>query len=156
MNVAYIDRMNGDDNKWCCSTISINSPVTILNCRSTQDNLTLPPYSKWEVTNQGQQYACGCPNAAPTATVTLETAASTRIQPQFKRLSGACLSDAVAQRPIHILRTPSYNPPASDAELPPPTLFSPPPRYDHIIGTPSHDGLADYFARMSEDEETVI
>lgn len=27
---------------------------------------------------------------------------------------------------------------------------TPPPLYDHVIGTPSHDGLADYFARLSD------
>ena len=48
-----------------------------------------------------------------------------------------------------MLRNPSYNPPAFDAEQPPPPLATPPPLYDHIIGTPSHDGLADYFARSA-------
>ena len=55
------------------------------------------------------------------------------------------------------MRHPSYNPPAFDEEEPPPPLATPPPQYDHIVGTPSHDGLADYFARLGEayddDEE---
>jgi hypothetical protein len=46
-----------------------------------------------------------------------------------------------------MLRNPSFNPPAFDAEEPPPPIATPPPLYDHVIGTPSHDGLADYFAR---------
>ena len=54
---------------------------------------------------------------------------------------------AGVQRPIHMLRNPSFNPPAFDAELPPPPLATPPPDYERIVGTPSHDGLADYFAR---------
>lgn len=49
-----------------------------------------------------------------------------------------------------MMRHPSYNPPAFDEEEPPPPLATPPPQYDHIIGTPSHDGLADYFARLGE------
>jgi hypothetical protein len=28
-------------------------------------------------------------------------------------------------------------------------MASPPPNYDNVVGTPSHDGLADYFARMA-------
>lgn len=68
------------------------------------------------------------------------------------------------QRPIHLLRAPSFNPPAFDADDPPPPLPTPPPGYDMVIGTPSHDGLADYFARFADaysdddqtdDEETV-
>ncbi|KAF9877981.1 hypothetical protein CkaCkLH20_04557 [Colletotrichum karsti] len=58
-------------------------------------------------------------------------------------------------RPIHLLRVPSYNPPAFDAETPPPpaenqTAQTPPPQYDVIVGTPSVDGLADYFARLAD------
>jgi arrestin-related trafficking adapter 3/6 len=65
-------------------------------------------------------------------------------------------------RPIHLLRVPSYNPPAFDAEQPPPpaeiaaetpdprSVMTPPPQYDVIIGTPSVDGMADYFARLAD------
>jgi hypothetical protein len=59
------------------------------------------------------------------------------------------------QRPIHMIRNPSYNPPAFDAEEPPPPLATPPPGYDMVIGTPSHDGLADYFARYVTQSDIV-
>lgn len=59
-------------------------------------------------------------------------------------------------RPIHLLRHPSFNPPAFDADDPPPPipadLLTPPPNYDLIVGTPSVDGLADYFARLADYE----
>ncbi|KAL2195331.1 hypothetical protein P885DRAFT_40707 [Corynascus similis CBS 632.67] len=57
-------------------------------------------------------------------------------------------------RPIHLLRYPSHNPPAFNADEPPPPLplQTPPPQYDHIVGTPSVDGLADYFARLAAFE----
>ncbi|KAL2189272.1 hypothetical protein L209DRAFT_682158 [Thermothelomyces heterothallicus CBS 203.75] len=57
-------------------------------------------------------------------------------------------------RPIHLLRYPSHNPPAFDADEPPPPLpmQTPPPQYDLIVGTPSVDGLADYFARLAAYE----
>ncbi|KAK3494267.1 uncharacterized protein B0T23DRAFT_427289 [Neurospora hispaniola] len=62
------------------------------------------------------------------------------------------------QRPMHLIRCPSYNPPAFDADEPPPPLqadlMTPPPQYDAIIGTPSVDGLADYFARLADYEDT--
>ncbi|KAH6693819.1 arrestin domain-containing protein [Plectosphaerella plurivora] len=65
------------------------------------------------------------------------------------------VSDSIGARPIHLLRAPSYNPPAFDAEDAPPPASNevaqtPPPQYDVIVGTPSVDGLADYFARLSE------
>lgn len=68
-------------------------------------------------------------------------------------------------RPIHLLRTPSFNPPAFDEDTAPPpmanssrdstindapSLMTPPPQYDHVIGTPSVDGMADYFSRLAE------
>ncbi|ROT38183.1 hypothetical protein SODALDRAFT_312736 [Sodiomyces alkalinus F11] len=68
----------------------------------------------------------------------------------------------VRPRPIHLLRVPSFNPPAFDADQPPPGvgdegpgagmlgLQTPPPQYDLVVGTPSVDGLADYFARLAD------
>jgi hypothetical protein len=70
-----------------------------------------------------------------------------------------------APRPMHIIRAPSYNPPAFDAEEPPPALETPPPDYGDIASPTT--GLADYFSRLSdayagedgdagvEDEENV-
>lgn len=52
------------------------------------------------------------------------------------------------QRPIHLLRNPSFNPPPFDAEQPPP-LITPPPEYDSIVG--HGEGLADYFARLADE-----
>lgn len=58
-------------------------------------------------------------------------------------------------RPIHLLRAPSFNPPAFEDEEAPPPLVTPPPQYDSIASPTS--GLADYFARLSDaydDDET--
>jgi hypothetical protein len=54
---------------------------------------------------------------------------------------------ASMSRPMHMLRSPSYNPPAFDDDMAPPPAETPPPDYERIVGTPSIDGLADYFAR---------
>ncbi|KAM3541192.1 hypothetical protein ARSEF1564_005883 [Beauveria bassiana] len=67
-------------------------------------------------------------------------------------------------RPIHLLRTPSFNPPSFDEDTAPPPMLvdsgsnhpygapatTPPPTYDAVVGTPSVDGLADYFARLAD------
>lgn len=60
-----------------------------------------------------------------------------------------------AARPIHLMRIPSFDPPAFNADEPPPPLEAetPPPNYDVIVGTPSVDGLADYFARLADYED---
>lgn len=55
----------------------------------------------------------------------------------------------VAARPIHLMRYPSFDPPPFDADNPPPPMATPPPNYDIVVGTPSVDGLADYFHRLS-------
>jgi len=66
-------------------------------------------------------------------------------------------------RPIHLLRAPSFNPPSFDEDTAPPPMLvdsgsnpsgapatTPPPTYDTVVGTPSVDGLADYFARLAD------
>jgi len=148
--------------------ISIDSPFTILNCRASNANLALPEYSGAGPDVFDQQRVCGCPNAAitntsptsstgsvptmdsancdftssPTSMSQLETP-GLALPPQA-HLHGA---NAQVQRPIHMLRAPSFSPPSFDEIEAPPPLVTPPPLYDHVIGTPSHDGLADYFAR---------
>lgn len=81
---------------------------------------------------------------------TLQSASSSRGRP------APSPSPFARDRPIHLLRQPSHNPPAFDADEPPPPLLTPlltpPPNYDLIIGTPSVDGLADYFARLAAYE----
>lgn len=67
-------------------------------------------------------------------------------RPQQAHLGGAF--DASLQRPIHLIRVPSYNPPAFEDEEPPPPLETPPPLYETIASPTS--GLADYFARLSD------
>lgn len=52
------------------------------------------------------------------------------------------------QRPMHMLRAPSFNPPAFEEEPPPPPLMTPPPQYNDIASPNS--GLADYFSRLAE------
>jgi hypothetical protein len=56
---------------------------------------------------------------------------------------------------MELIRYPSYDPPSFDADEPPPPmpLETPPPNYDVIIGTPSVDGLADYFSRLADYED---
>ena len=153
--------------------ISIDSPISILNCRATQANLALPEYSNSNAGVLNQQRVCGCPNAAASESPTSSTGcvptleamstgpadATTGLEnamPDLARPPQAHLSTNAAagvQRPIHMLRNPSYNPPAFDADEPPPPIATPPPLYDNVFGTPSHDGLADYFARLGQYED---
>jgi hypothetical protein len=169
--VMRISRLDTDDltgKKRRHFEISIDSPFTILDCRASRDNLALPEYSGLNANTQSQQHVCGCPNAAFT---NVSPSSSTSEVPTLNSMNGGdgtpdgpeifvpdlarppqahLSSNAMVQRPIHMLRNPSYNPPAFDAEQPPPPMATPPPLYDHVIGTPSHDGLADYFARLGE------
>lgn len=57
-----------------------------------------------------------------------------------------------APRPMHLLRVPSFNPPSFDEDDPPPPLVTPPPLYDNVVDDP-RDALADYFARLADEEE---
>lgn len=144
--------------------ISIDSPFHILSCRATQANTSLPAYSSPDTaTNGSQLYECGCPGAAqrnsPTSFIpTLNTLNRTResqegeiqspglAHPQQAHIGGP--NAHAVQRPIHLLRIPSFNPPAFDDEEPPPQLMTPPPQYESIASPTS--GLADYFSRLSD------
>lgn len=69
-------------------------------------------------------------------------------RPPTAHLSGPSSGPSNLQRPMHLLRAPSFNPPAFEDQEPPPPLVTPPPQYD-TIASPTH-GLADYFARLSD------
>ncbi|KAK5117812.1 hypothetical protein LTR85_008787 [Meristemomyces frigidus] len=150
--------------------ISIDSPFHILSCRATQANISLPAYTSPEGAMAGASlYDCGCPGAArrrnsPTSFVpTLNALNSARTggsdserpttptpqTPGLARPQQAHVHGQTApQRPIHMLRAPSFNPPAFEDEAPPPPLITPPPQYDDIA-SPTN-GLADYFSRLSD------
>lgn len=177
--------------------ISIDSPFTVLNCRATQANTSLPQYCGRDgpVPEQRPQMTCGCSDArpldqnqcslaAPLAMIeegglglpgsrlridsntlpSLPQAAhfqagsraggpTPRASSSTTRARGLPSPIDREPRPIHLIRHPSYNPPPFDADDPPPSLpadlLTPPPNYDLIVGTPSVDGLADYFARLA-------
>jgi hypothetical protein len=147
--------------------ISIDSPFHILSCQATQANTALPAYSSPEPQLAGTRVPeCGCPNApvrrtSPTGFVpTLSSMGRSRgnseaaipIQtPQLARPQAAHIggpNEATVQRPIHLMRVPSFNPPAFSEEEPPPPLETPPPLYETIASPTS--GLADYFSRLSD------
>ncbi|RYO89643.1 hypothetical protein DL763_005593 [Monosporascus cannonballus] len=160
--------------------ISIDSPFTVLNCRATHANTALPEYSGAEQPTYRQQSSCGCPDAEVIATnpspasstgtippveavcespgLALPPAAHLQHHPTaaaqaVERPAGTQQAPSSAPRPIHFLRYPSFNPPAFDADDPPPPMPTPPPRYDVVVGTPSVDGLADYFARLADYDD---
>nr|POE85078.1 putative arrestin-related trafficking adapter c2d10.04 [Quercus suber] len=152
--------------------ISIDSPFHILSCRATQANTSLPAYSSPQggMSNGTSLYECGCPGAArrknsPTSFVpTLNALNSARAahatqsvpdtqSPGLARPQQAHIHGGFAQdRPMHLLRAPSFNPPAFEAEDPPPPLITPPPQYNDIA-SPTH-GLADYFSRLTDAYES--
>lgn len=188
MRISRLDADDPSGTKRRHFEISIDSPLTILNCRATKANTYLPAYSGEMNRPSPYQSACGCPDSA---TIAMETSpnSSTGTLPEPERLadslpappqavhlqsgapaatgrqSPAAWSSAERPgRPIHLLRAPSFNPPAfEDDTAPPPAstavydhsdipqIMTPPPQYDAIVGTPSSiDGLADYFTRLAE------
>ena len=143
--------------------ISIDSPFHILSCRATQANIALPAYTSPESTTLlTEHHDCGCPGAlrrcnSPSSLLpTLEdirngnnsslanlntisqssSSASARLtRPQAAHLHNPNSGDS---RPMHLLRQPSFNPPAFEDE------------YDSIIAGDPSRGYADYFARFTD------
>ncbi|KAI0378665.1 hypothetical protein F5Y04DRAFT_261311 [Hypomontagnella monticulosa] len=159
--------------------ISIDSPFTVLNCRATQANTALPEYSGSEQPMYRQQSSCGCPDAEilatnpspasstgtiPSVDASVNSDSSGIAPPPAAHLQQhpAAGSQPVQRqqpnppyspRPMHLLRHPSFNPPAFDEDDPPPPMPTPPPQYEAVVGTPSVDGLADYFARLADYDD---
>jgi hypothetical protein len=147
--------------------ISIDSPFHILSCQATQANTALPAYSSPEpAMNETRIPECGCPNAparrtspsgfAPTLSsmgrssgnpdAPIATPTPTLTRPQAAHIGGP--NDSTVQRPIHLMRVPSFSPPAFSEIEPPPPVETPPPLYETIASPTS--GLADYFSRLSD------
>ncbi|POR33409.1 Putative arrestin-related trafficking adapter C2D10.04 [Tolypocladium paradoxum] len=191
MRISRLDPEDPSGTKRRHFEISIDSPFTVLNCRATQANTNLPAYSGPTSHPTPYQSTCGCPDATSVAadispnssTGTLTGADMVNdmlpTPPQAAHLHDSAMNPASEQsptgasvhgsgiqgepRPIHLMRAPSFNPPAFDDDIAPPPaivventdatearVVTPPPQYDAVVGTPSVDGLADYFARLAD------
>ncbi|KAJ6439882.1 arrestin domain containing protein [Purpureocillium lavendulum] len=182
MRISRLDPEDPSGTKRRHFEISIDSPFTVLNCRATQANTNLPAYAGPTSHPSQFQSACGCPDAPSIATDISPNSSTGTLSagpdstndvlpapPQAAHLSGSGGGDssptrASAQglgihsepRPIHLMRHPSFNPPAFEDDVAPPAIVvqgpaeTPPPQYDVVVGTPSVDGLADYFSRLAD------
>ncbi len=151
--------------------ISIDSPFHILSCRATQANTALPAYTSPESsTLLTEHYACGCPGAlrcrnSPSSllpTLNRNNSSSSSLNTISQTLPPPSVALARPQaahshnpnsgesRPMHLLRQPSFNPPAFEDEEPPPPMITPPPQYDSVVAGDPSRGYADYFARFTD------
>lgn len=149
--------------------ISIDSPFHILSCKATQANIYLPAYTSpnCEPGPLTPEFECGCPGAPSVKRDGLASDNSHSNGPisrSFTSGSGGLARPAQAhladepverlQRPIHLLRIPSFAPPAFEDVPPPPPLVTPPPEYTSIVGNTDREAvLEDYFQRLSFYEE---
>ncbi|KAL2402753.1 Arrestin-related trafficking adapter 3 [Exophiala dermatitidis] len=152
--------------------ISIDSPFNILSCRATQANISLPAYDAGGAPPAPlDEYECGCPGAAlkrrntppvlPRIPALNGSGQNTGVQRSWTNDSGGLTLPTQAHvhneanisqpRPMHLLRNPSFNPPAFDEDEPPPPLVTPPPLYDNVVAGDSTSALADYFARLADE-----
>ncbi|KAL4964546.1 arrestin family protein [Aspergillus stella-maris] len=160
--------------------ISIDSPFHLLSCKATQGNIYLPAYtsSDSEPATPAPDFECGCagapvrrnPSRTPSGSDRDEQpAAVTRsftsgsgglARPPAAHIAhepdGRAGTDRNAPRPMHLLRAPSFAPPAFDDVPPPPPLMTPPPEYTSIVGDNDREAvLEDYFSRLTTYEERV-
>lgn len=164
--------------------ISIDSPFHLLSCKATQSNIYLPAYTSpnSDPAPPAQEYECGCPGAAalnrtistrqspPPSSDPEEPPTGRAVSRSFTNSSGGLArppqahlahepnerADDPPPRPMHLLRAPSFAPPAFDDVPPPPPLITPPPEYTTIVGDNDREAvLEDYFSRLSCYEETA-
>ncbi|KAH7113342.1 hypothetical protein EDB81DRAFT_921714 [Dactylonectria macrodidyma] len=138
--------------------IGINLPFTVLNCRATQANTNLPAYSGEMCQSTTYQSTCGCPDAFTIPTETPHSSIGTLAGPTPLR------RDSRRPRPSTYppIASPHLQPACLRQQQPPPPVpelvdetpetgvMTPPPHYDDVVGGPSVDGLADYFARLAD------
>ncbi|KAF9885118.1 hypothetical protein FE257_000758 [Aspergillus nanangensis] len=163
--------------------ISIDSPFHLLSCKATQANIYLPAYTSpnSDPVQPAQEFECGCPGAAMLSrpNPVIQTPPVNQEEPpvpgpvsrSFTNGSGGLARpqqahlahephephgrpNEPAPRPMHLLRTPSFAPPAFEDVPPPPPLVTPPPEYTTIVGDNDREAvLEDYFSRLSCYEE---
>ncbi|KAL4934702.1 arrestin family protein [Aspergillus undulatus] len=161
--------------------ISIDSPFHLLSCKATQGNIYLPAYTSpnSEPATPAPEFECGCAGAPIRRNPSRTPSTSDREDPQpvvsrsFTSGSGGLARPPAAHlateadgragnerepgpRPMHLLRAPSFAPPAFDDVPPPPPLMTPPPEYTSIVGDNDREAvLEDYFSRLTTYEERV-
>lgn len=139
---------------------------------ATQSNIYLPAYTSPDAEPAtAQEYKCGCPGAEPHSPAagyvpnfggfTSPTGEFQPVSRSFTASSGGLAQPPSAHiqgsssdrvpRPMHLLRAPSFAPPAFDEVHPPPPLVTPPPDYKSIVQSddPNH-GIEDYFDRLRQ------
>jgi len=143
-----------DPNKRRHFEISIDSPFHILSCQATNANTTLPAYGAPQSDRPATHGSCLCPCTHSTKR-DLPRGGPSNYTPNGSTYS---IPTNGIERPTHLIRYPSTNPPPFDAEESPP-LITPPPRYETVVD--SSGGLAGYFSRLAdhnnaamEDEDT--
>ncbi|KAL2828440.1 hypothetical protein BDW59DRAFT_143116 [Aspergillus cavernicola] len=163
--------------------ISIDSPFHLLSCKATQANIYLPAYTSpdSEPAAPAAEFECGCAgapalhrNVSSTPSNSDRDDLPTAVSRSFTSGSGGLARPPAAHlasepherergnendttpRPMHLLRAPSFAPPAFDDLPPPPPLITPPPEYTTIVGDGDREAvLEDYFSRLSCYEERV-
>ncbi|KAK5527649.1 hypothetical protein LTR23_010867 [Exophiala sp. CCFEE 6169] len=153
--------------------ISIDSPFKIMSCRATQANISLPAYSSGDQTpGAADESECGCPGAqitrrnTPPVLPLPNSGSSAPISPLPQRSwtsdnGGLTMPteahvhhgdpNNAASRPMHLLRVPSFNPPAFNEDEPPPPMVTPPPLYENVVNGDTRNALVDYFSRLADE-----
>lgn len=134
--------------------ISIDSPFHILSCRATLANTALPAYTSPETAHLlTEHYECGCPGAQlernSPSSIPAGVSTSSRNMMSNPQPSNFNDPNSGLVRPMHLLRLPSFNPPAFSEDDPPPPLLTPPPQYDSIFKGDPRQSLEDYFSRLA-------
>ncbi|KAG8677725.1 hypothetical protein FPOAC2_03849 [Fusarium poae] len=109
---------------------SVYYPFTLLNCRATQANMTLPSYSKKGCQPVACQTTCGCPDAL--VITTPATLQNTRPSTEMADVNDP---DRLTHVSGNHTTTPYVVP-----ELLERGFMSPPPQYDDIVGSANVNG----------------
>lgn len=145
LRLSKADPQKDDANKRRHFEISIDSPVHLLSCRCTLANTQLPTYSDASVATHAR-LPCPCTHSdiLDPDNDLYDLPPST--PPPSPAIGTAHATESGTNRPIHLIRQPSTLPPPFSADIAPPPLMTPPPRYDYTPG--ARQGVLDYFTQL--------
>ncbi|KAF4332168.1 Arrestin-related trafficking adapter 3, partial [Fusarium beomiforme] len=157
--ILHISRLDVDDptaKKRLYFDATINSPITLLDCRANQANMNLPSYTDESCQFVTCQTTCGCPDASTIPTKKLPRHAIGALAAHHFVNDQQSAPPAIdPERPTQLLRDRNSNLPSFANDIAPPPIPEliddvSPPHYDDIVGGTNVNGLADYFSRLAD------
>ncbi|EXL90932.1 hypothetical protein NOF04DRAFT_19264 [Fusarium oxysporum II5] len=155
LHISRLDANNPTEKKRIYQDTITYLPLSLLNCRANQANMSLPSYSDETFPSLSYYKSCGCPDAL---TIPIE-------KPPRHSIGGLAACHLVADgynshsttnswQHTEVSGDHTFDLSSSDNDITPPSVPALindelPPHYDDIVGGTGLNGLGDYFSNLA-------